>query len=132
MRMGGIEMAKQSIPSMELERSMNLQSKVMTISETLRHSQVIDELDDKRREKLFTTLDTLFERIDKLFLAPKEKETIQKFVAKIRKLQDEELRLEKIDDNNRIYLFNYVEKCRKNLREENSRIEKEILSRKND
>lgn len=125
-------MAKQSIPSMELERSMNLQCRVMTISETLRHSQVIDELDDKRRDKLFSTLDTLFERIDKLFLTSEEKESIQKFVAKIRKLQSEELRLEKIDDNNRIYLFNYVENCRENLREENSRIEKEILSRKDD
>ena len=43
---------KQSIPSMELERSMNLQVHVMTFEESLRHAEVIDELDDARRLKL--------------------------------------------------------------------------------
>ena len=45
-------MSKASIPSMELARSMNLQSHVMTIEEGLRHSEMIDKLDDARREKL--------------------------------------------------------------------------------
>ena len=45
-------MAKQTIPSMELERSMNLQARVMTIEEVLRHSEVIDDLDDSRRSHL--------------------------------------------------------------------------------
>ena len=49
-------MGKASIPSMELERSMNLQVHVMTVEETLRHSAVIDELDDKRREKLHNVI----------------------------------------------------------------------------
>ena len=40
----------------ELERSMNLQSRVMTIEETLRNSDVIDKIDDKRRDKMHGVL----------------------------------------------------------------------------
>ena len=56
-------MAKQSIPSMELERSMNLMCRVMTIEEVLRNSEVIDSLDDKRREEHDEVLENLFEII---------------------------------------------------------------------
>ena len=45
-------MKNSSIPSQELERSMDLQVHVMTIGEALRNVEVIDELDDRRREKL--------------------------------------------------------------------------------
>ena len=54
-------MAKQSIPSMELERSMNLMCHVMTIEEALRNSEVIDSLDDKRRDEQWEIQDYLFE-----------------------------------------------------------------------
>ena len=39
--------------SLALERSMNLQCKIMTFEEALRNAQVIDKLDDERREKMF-------------------------------------------------------------------------------
>ena len=58
-------MAKQSIPSMELERSMNLMCRVITIEEVLRNSEVIDSLDDKRREEHDEVLENLFEIIFK-------------------------------------------------------------------
>lgn len=115
-------MGKASIPSMELERSMNLQVHVMTVEETLRHSAVIDELDDKRREKLHnvikwvkemqisfirdlqeiyrsTALESLGKEIEK------QSKFLKQFTKSIDSILKQEIELEKLDDNTRNYLI---------------------------
>ena len=138
---------KQSIPSMELERSMNLQVHVMTVEETLRHSAVIDKLDDERRIKLHnlikwakemqisfirdlqeiyksTGLESLRKEIEK------QSKFLKQFTKSIDAILKQELELEALDDNTREYLINYAVKTRENLKEDNSRLEKEIILRK--
>ena len=44
---------KESAHSLMLERSMNMQVRVETFEEHLRHAGVIDSLDDDRRKKSF-------------------------------------------------------------------------------
>ena len=140
-------MGKPSIPSMELERSMNLQVHMMTVEETLRHSAVIDEIDDKRRDKMHkviqwakemqlsfirdlqdiyksTGLETLAKEIEK------QNKFLSQFTKSIDTVLREELELEALDDNTREYLINYAVKTRENLKEDNSRLEKEIILRK--
>ena len=46
-------MSKASIPSMELARSMNLQSHVMTIEEGLRHSEMIKQWRDSNTTEYY-------------------------------------------------------------------------------
>ena len=140
-------MGKASIPSMELERSMNLQVHVMTVEETLRHSAVIDELDDKRREKLHNVIKWVKEmqisfirdlqeiyRSTALESLGKEIEKQSKFLKQFTKSIDailkQELELEALDDNTREYLIDYAVKTRENLKEDNSRLEREIILRK--
>ena len=138
---------KQSIPSMELERSMNLQVHVMTVEETLRHSAVIDKLDDERRTKLHnlikwakemqisfirdlqeiyksTGLESLRKEIEK------QSKFLKQFTKSIDAILKQELELEALDDNTREYLIDYAVKTRENLKEDNSRLEKEIILRK--
>lgn len=149
-------MAKQGIPSMELERSMNLMCHVMTIEEVLRNSEVIDSLDDKRREEHDDVLDNLFEiimkkekEIDK-FITPlledtKEVTNLKNEISKIQNkykkilnlhlkksisLRVKEKELEKIDDENRYYLIHYTKECREKLGNENSKIEAEIIAKR--
>ena len=140
-------MGKASIPSMELERSMNLQVHVMTVEETLRHSAVIDKLDDERRTKLHnlikwakemqisfirdlkviyksTGLESLRKEIEK------QSKFLKQFTKSIDAILKQELELEALDDNTREYLIDYAVKTRENLKEDNSRLEREIILRK--
>lgn len=140
-------MGKPTLPSMELERSMNLQVHVMTVEETLRHSAVIDKLDDERRTKLHnlikwakemqisfirdlqeiyknTGLESLRKEIEK------QNKFLKQFTKSIDAILKQELELEALDDNTREYLINYAVKTRENLKEDNSRLEKEIILRK--
>lgn len=139
-------MGKASIPSMELERSMNLQVHVMTVEETLRHSAVIDELDDKRREKLHNVIKWVKEmqisfirdlqeiyRSAALESLGKEIEKQSKFLKQFTKSIDsilkQEIELEKLDDNTRNYLIELTVDTREKLKDENSKIEKEIIKK---
>ncbi len=140
-------MGKASIPSMELERSMNLQVHVMTVEETLRHSVVIDELDDKRREKLHnvikwvkemqisfirdlqeiyrsTALESLGKEIEK------QSKFLKQFTKSIDSILKQEIELEKLDDNTRNYLIELTVDTREKLKDENSKIEKEIIKKR--
>lgn len=140
-------MGKASIPSMELERSMNLQVHVMTVEETLRHSAVIDELDDKRREKLHnvikwvkemqisfirdlqeiyrsTALESLGKEIEK------QSKFLKQFTKSIDNILKQEIELEKLDDNTRNYLIELTVDTREKLKDENSKIEKEIIKKR--
>ena len=140
-------MGKASIPSMELERSMNLQVHVMTVEETLRHSAVIDELDDKRREKLHnvikwvkemqisfirdlqeiyrsTALESLGKEIEK------QSKFLKQFTKSIDSILKQEIELEKLDDNTRNYLIELTLDTREKLKDENSKIEKEIIKKR--
>ena len=140
-------MGKASIPSMELERSMNLQVHVMTVEETLRHSAVIDKLDDERREKLHnvikwvkemqisfirdlqeiyrsTALESLGKEIEK------QSKFLKQFTKSIDSILKQEIELEKLDDNTRNYLIELTVNTREKLKDENSKIEKEIIKKR--
>lgn len=142
-------MSKASIPSMELARSMNLQSHVMTIEEGLRHSEMIDKLDDTRREKLHNIikwvkdinvsfikdLKILLKTDEKelkekiLFILEKQEKFNQRFVISIDKVLKDEIELEKIDDKTREYLIKYTLETREKLKDDNSHFESEIIKR---
>lgn len=140
-------MGKASIPSMELERSMNLQVHVMTVEETLRHSAVIDKLDDERRTKLHnvikwakemqisfirdlqeiyrsTALESLGKEIEK------QSKFLKQFTKSIDSILKQEIELEKLDDNTRNYLIELTVDTREKLKDENSKIEKEIIKKR--
>lgn len=140
-------MGKPTLPSMELERSMNLQVHVMTVEETLRHSAVIDKLDDERRTKLHNLIKWVKEMqisfirdLQEIYKSTgleslrKEIEKQSKFLKQFTKSIDavlrQELELEALDDNTREYLIDYAVKTRENLKEDNSRLEREIILRK--
>lgn len=142
-------MSKASIPSMELARSMNLQSHVMTIEEGLRHSEMIDKLDDTRREKLHNIikwvkdinvsfikdLKTLLKTDEKelkekiLFILEKQEKFNQRFTKSIDKVLKDEVELEKNDDKIREYLIKYTLETREKLKNDNSNFESEIIKR---
>lgn len=142
-------MSKASIPSMELARSMNLQSHVMTIEEGLRHSEMIDKLDDARRGKLHNIikwvkdinvsfikdLKTLLKTDEKelkekiLFILEKQEKFNQRFTKSIDKVLKDEVELEKIDDKTREYLIKYTLETREKLKNDNSNFESEIIKR---
>lgn len=142
-------MSKASIPSMELARSMNLQSHVMTIEEGLRHSEMIDKLDDTRREKLHNIikwvkdinvsfikdLKTLLKTDEKelkekiLFILEKQEKFNQRFTKSMDKVLKDEVELEKIDDKIREYLIKYTLETREKLKNDNSNFESEIIKR---
>lgn len=140
-------MGKPSIPSLELERSMNLQVHMMTVEETLRHSAVIDEIDDKRREKLHKVIQWTkdmhlsFIRDLKNIYKSTELETIKSMIEKQEKflkqfsnsidgVLKQEIELEKLDDNTRNYLITLTADTTEKLRNENSNIEKEIIKKR--
>lgn len=142
-------MSKASVPSLELARSMNLQSHVMTIEEGLRHSETIDKLDDARREKLhgiikwvkdinvsfIKDLKILLKTDEKelkekiLFILEKQEKFNQRFVISIDKVLKDEIELEKIDDKTREYLIKYTLETREKLKNDNSHFESEIIKR---
>lgn len=149
-------MAKQGIPSRELERSMNMTCHMMTIEEVLRNSEVIDTLDDKRREEHDEVLNNLFEILEKrdleiekklkislndtqetqelknilMELQQKYKKILELYIKKSISLRKKEKELEKIDDENRCYLIHYTREAKEKLKDENSRLEAEIINKR--
>lgn len=124
----------------ELERSMNLQSRVMTIEETLRNSDVVDKIDDKRREKMHGVLRWAkdihksiindlrevkkisegknLELVDNLL--QKTTKFSERFEKTITKLMADEEVLERLDDENRVFLIKYAKTTREELKKDNS------------
>ena len=134
--------------SLELERSMNMQVRVETFEEHLRHGEIIDQLDDDRRTKSFN-LDKWNEDMQKSFTKARKvilklddltevKEALKEldkkvnsfnktYSKKIKQIRALELEYEKSDDELRIWLINYSTRCREKLRIENSGIEKKMM-----
>ena len=140
-------MGKPSIPSMELERSMNLQVHMMTVEETLRHSAVIDEVDDKRRDKMHKVIQwakemqlSFIRDLQSIYKntgleviqteIEKQKKFLKQFSNSIDGILKQEIKLEKIDDNTRNYLIELTVDTREKLKDENSKIEKEIIRKR--
>ncbi|UUV17353.1 hypothetical protein NRK67_00505 [Fusobacteria bacterium ZRK30] len=138
----------ESALSLELERSMNMQVRVETFEEHLRHGEIIDQLDDERRIKSFN-LDKWNEDMQKSFAKTRKvilklddlteiKEALKEldkkvnsfnktYSKKIKQIRALELEYEKSDDELRIWLIEYATKCREKLRGENSGIEKKMM-----
>lgn len=140
-------MGKPSIPSMELERSMNLQVHMMTVEETLRHSAVIDEIDDKRRDGLHNIIRwakemnlSFIRDLQKIYKdtglevlkaqIEKQKKFLKQFSNSVDNNLKQEIELEKIDDNTRNYLIALTADATEQLKNENSNIEKEIIRKR--
>ncbi len=139
---------KESAHSLMLERSMNMQVRVETFEEHLRHAGVIDSLDDDRRKKSFD-LDKWNEDMQKGFSRAREellkledlqelKEQLKEHNRKVykfnamysikrRNLQDLELQYETLDDELRVWLLEYALLCREKLRVENSTVERKLI-----
>ncbi len=139
---------KQSATSLGLERSMNMQVRLMTFEEHLRHSKVIDELDDDRRKKSFN-LNKWNEDMQKSFNKKLKKlyelenfETLRegihdlekeiekfnvKFIERRKEIDLLEVEYEKLDDENRNWLLKYAVSCREKLRIENNKIETRLI-----
>lgn len=135
------------LPDIELERSMNLQSRVMTIEETLRNSTVIDSVDDKRRKKMHGVLKwardihkSIVKDLKKLEVenkgaTPQDVERLlekmfsfaEKFENSITKLISDEEVLEQLDDKNREFLIEYTKTTREKLKKDNSFFEKSSI-----
>lgn len=134
--------------SSDLERSMNLQSRIMTFEECLRNAKVIDALDDKRRIKLFNLLiwnddmqSNFISRLDKLVLEAEieilkqdirelrrnMKTFTEKFKKSINVVKNDEIKYEEMDDNLREFLINYAVECREKLKIENSEVEAKMI-----
>jgi len=134
--------------SVELERSMNMQIRVETFEEHLRHAGVIDGLDDDRRKKSFD-LDKWNEDMQKCFSRTR-KELLEMndligmreglmvldkkmnnfnttYSIKRSKLQELELQYETLDDEVRSWLLEYALSCREKLRIENSTVERKLI-----
>ncbi len=141
-------MRTESGNSLALERSMNLQCHIMTFEEALRNAQVIDKLDDQRREKMFglikwlDDMNTNFNKklevilnildIEKLKIELEKfklerNEFNLKFKESFELVKEDELYYEKLDDELRTYLIDYSAKCREQLRISNSEIEEKLM-----
>lgn len=140
-------MGKPSIPSMELERSMSLQVHMMTVEETLRHSAVIDEVDDKRRDKMHKVIQwakemqlSFIRDLQNIYKntglevikteIEKQKKFLKQFSNSIDEILKQEIELEKIDDNTRNFLITLTADATEQLKNENSNIEKEIIRKR--
>lgn len=134
--------------SSDLERSMNLQSRIMTFEECLRNAKVIDALDDKRRVKMFNLLtwnddmqSNFISRLDKIILEAEieilkqdirelrrnMKTFTEKFKKSINVVKNDEIKYEEMDDNLREFLINYAVECREKLKIENSEVEAKMI-----
>lgn len=134
--------------SSDLERSMNLQSRIMTFEECLRNAKVIDALDDKRRVKMFNLLvwnddmqNNFISKLDKITLEA-EIEILKQDIRELRKnmkiftekfkksinvVKNDEIKYEEMDDNLREFLINYAVECREKLKIENSEVETKMI-----
>lgn len=134
--------------SSDLERSMNMTSRIMTFEECLRNAEVIDLLDDKRRVKMFNLLtwnndmlSNFIDRLDKITfkeemeiliheakeLQKNMKNFAEKFKKSIEVVKRDELQYEQMDDNLRNYLVSFAIRCREQLKQENSEIEAKMI-----
>lgn len=140
-------MGKPSVPSLELERSMNLQVHMMTVEQTLRHSTVIDEVDDKRRDGMHNIIRwakemnlSFIRDLQKIYKdtglevlkaqIEKQKKFLKQFSNSVDNNLKQEIELEKIDDNTRNYLIALTADATEQLKNENSNIEKEIIRKR--
>lgn len=147
LKKGGELMGKPSVPSLELERSMNLQVHMMTVEQTLRHSTVIDEVDDKRRDGLHNIIRwakemnlSFIRDLQKIYKdtglevlkaqIEKQKKFLKQFSNSVDNNLKQEIELEKIDDNTRNYLIALTADATEQLKNENSNIEKEIIRKR--
>lgn len=134
--------------SLELERSMNMQVRIETFEEHLRHAKVIDDLDDERRKKSFNlnkwnkdmqrsfskkrkaifNLDDLKEIKKELKnLDEKIEEFNEVYFEKREQIDALELQYETLDDEVRAWLLGYAVCCREKIRDENSTIERKMI-----
>ncbi|UUV18011.1 hypothetical protein NRK67_12035 [Fusobacteria bacterium ZRK30] len=134
--------------SLELERSMNMQVRVETFEEHLRHARVIDDLDDERRVKSFN-LNKWNEDMQKSFSKTRSKilklkdlmsmkkaledldkkinEFNETYFEKRKQIDALEVQYEALDDEVRVWLLEYSVSCREKLKIENSNIEKKLI-----
>jgi len=146
--MGEIMSRPDSALSLELERSMNMQVRVETFEEHLRHAGVIDDLDDERRVKSFN-LNKWNEDMQKSFTKsrseilklkdfPSMKKALEDLNKKITEFNETyfkkrkqidalEVQYEALDDEVRVWLLEYAVSCREKLKIENSNIEKKLI-----
>lgn len=141
-------MRTESGNSLALERSMNLQCRVMTFEESLRNASVIDSLDDNRRKKMYGLIKWKFDMdihfdkcLDKILsfqnLDQMKKELLtlkndmksfnENFQKSFESIKTDELYYENIDDELRNYLINYAVRCREELKIENSKVEEKLI-----
>ena len=60
----------------------------------------------------------------------KYKKILELYIKKSISLRKKEKELEKIDDKNRCYLIHYTREAKEKLKDENSRLEAEIISKR--
>lgn len=134
--------------SLELERSMNMQVRIGTFEEHLRHVGVIDDLDDERRvksfnlnkwnedmQKSFTKTRSKILKLTDLLSMKKALEDLDKkinefndtYFEKRKQIDALEVQYEALDDDVRIWLLEYAVSCREKLKIENSSIEKKLI-----
>ncbi len=130
--------------SLELEQSMNLQVRIMTIQDHFRYSGVIDEADDERREQAFgldkwnedmmtyflKLLDQAIEKEEwKLVRQIKYemKDFKEKYFAKRKELQEKELHYEELDDKLREWIMEYLAISLEKTQSESSKIDLQML-----
>ena len=141
----------ESINFLLLERSMNMQARMMTIREYLRKNKVINELNKDRQIKRFNfdkwneDMQKCFSKSLKRIISNKESEysnnelkilnaKIENFYKcyqdQIKEIQEQELHYEKLNENLINLIFKLIDHYELNLREENSKIEKKSIERK--
>lgn len=140
--------------SLALERSMNMQSRVMTFEEHLKHMDMLDNLDDERRKEYHGAIiwhnsmqrnffkrsrevinqinepisKDLFSLVKQLISTIEEWETFHRdFHKKIKNNQEQEDIYEHFDDGTRRFLISYSEQCRERLSNENRRVEEKLI-----
>lgn len=122
----------------ELDVSIENTARFMKIQEHLRHSEVIDTLDDERRTKTFALLhwnkNMQLYFISKLEKAGVSKKIVQElkeynieFQRNCDTLMKEELFYEEKDDNLRNKLMSLVDEFMASTRNENSELEQQAL-----
>jgi hypothetical protein len=142
----------QSGLSKMLERSMNHQSRFMTLDECLRNETVIDKLDDERRDKSFKNtkwhndmrksyqkrFESFLEELTKngvpmellstgIELSKDTREHDKKYFDKTKELEEKELFFEEQSDNTRDFMVSFTSKAMELSKLENSEVEKKMM-----
>lgn len=148
--MGRTETAK----SKDLERSMNMQVRMLTFAEHLQHMEMIDNLDDERRKEYQGSIiwhnsmqrsffkrsreainqinepisKDIFSIVKEFIVILNEWETFHHdFHSKIKNNQDQEKIYEQHEDDTRRFLIAYSEQCKERLSKENRDIEEKLI-----